>query len=255
MRKEKGMKRGFQIAFAMACCFSMMPFVSAQSAPPLQDPQANAPAKAKQPPAQQPKPSEANPFPEDTTTVPVVPTTTDPAALAPAASSSADSGTTTLLHDDTDPIKSPEDAAAGSSSSSDSGFSSSLQGSDEVKVPDDIVKPGRRQKLAPPPHQETAKEDENVGAYYLTLKKWKAALSRFESALVTDPENPDVYWGLAESQRQLGDYASAKANYLKVVEYDPDSKHGKEANKLLKQPELAHAPAVSRNQPAPQPQQ
>jgi len=74
--------------------------------------------------------------------------------------------------------------------------------------------------------------------------------------LVLDPENPDVYWGLAEAQRQLGDYPNAKANYMKVMEYDPDSKHGKEAKKFLKQPELANAPAVSANQPATQqPQQ
>jgi tetratricopeptide (TPR) repeat protein len=67
---------------------------------------------------------------------------------------------------------------------------------------------------------------------------------------VTDPDNPDVYWGMAEAQRELGDFAKAKANYLKVVGYDPDSKHGKEAKKLLKEPELANAPAMSVNKPA-----
>ena len=232
-----------------------MSLLRAQSAPPSQDPgtsQTNQPADNKRPTAQQAKPTEANPFPEDTTTVPVVPTNLDPAALAPAPDDSADSGTTTLLHDDTDPIKSPEDAA---SSGTDSGFSSSLQGSNDVKEPEDVEKPRKHQKLAPPPHQVTAKDDENVGAYYLSLKNWKAALSRFESALVTDPENPDVYWGLAEAQRQLGDLANAKANYLKVVEFDPDSKHGKEAKRILKQSEIANAPAVSANQPAAQSQQ
>ena len=94
-------------------------------------------------------------------------------------------------------------------------------------------------------HQETAKEDEDVGTFELSRKNWKAALSRFQSAVVTDPDNPDVYWGMAEAQRQLGDFANAKANYLKVLEYDPDSKHGKEAKKLLKDPQLANAPAVS----------
>ena len=91
------------------------------------------------------------------------------------------------------------------------------------------------------------KEDENVGSYYMETKNWKAALSRFDSALVLDPENPEVYWGLAEAQRNLGDYANAKANYLKVMEYDPDSKHAKEAKKILKQPEMVNAPAVSSN--------
>jgi Tfp pilus assembly protein PilF len=95
--------------------------------------------------------------------------------------------------------------------------------------------------LEPPEHKETAQEDESVGSYYLGQKNWRAALSRFQSALVLDPENPDVYWGLAESQRHLGETASAKANYMKVMEYDPDSRHAKEAKKLLKDPEMANA--------------
>jgi tetratricopeptide (TPR) repeat protein len=94
---------------------------------------------------------------------------------------------------------------------------------------------------------DSPKEDESVGSYYLEQKNWKAALSRFESALVLDPENPDVYWGLAEAQRHIGDYISAKANYLKVMEYDPDSKHGKEAKRILREPEVANAKAVSSN--------
>jgi tetratricopeptide (TPR) repeat protein len=80
-----------------------------------------------------------------------------------------------------------------------------------------------------------------VGKYYLDNKNWKAALSRFESALVLDPDNPDVYWGLAESQRHLGNFADARANYQKVVDYDPDSRHGKDARKALKDPEIANA--------------
>ena len=56
---------------------------------------------------------------------------------------------------------------------------------------------------------------------------------------------------MAEAQRELGDFANAKVNYQKVVEYDPDSRHAKEAKKWLKEPELAHAPAVSKNQGQP----
>ena len=65
--------------------------------------------------------------------------------------------------------------------------------------------------------------------------------------MVLDPENPDVYWGLAEAQRHIGNFANAKANYLKVMEFDPDSKHGKDAKKILKEPEVANAKAVSSN--------
>ena len=108
----------------------------------------------------------------------------------------------------------------------------------------------RRRKLVvkEPTHQEAASKDIEVGGYYLETKNWKAALSRFESALVLDPENPDVYWGLAEADRHLGNLADARANYQKVAEYDPDSRHGKEARKALKEPEIANG----KNPPTPQ---
>jgi TolA-binding protein len=61
--------------------------------------------------------------------------------------------------------------------------------------------------------------------------------------MVLAPENPDVYWGLAESQRHLGKMAEARANYQLVVDYDPDSRHGKDAMKALKTPEIANAKA------------
>jgi hypothetical protein len=258
------MKLNSHIALAVGCGLMAAVGLFAQSTPSQQSkPIANTqqPASAQQPalpqqPAQKP-PAGANPFPEDTNSVPVVPTSGEPASAPAAAAANEESaGTTTLLKDDTDPVHSPDDALP-SASDSDSGFSSSLTGANDVNIPDE-PKTGKHKKTDEPAvHQETAKEDEDVGAYELSLKHWKAALSRYQSALVTDPENPDVYWGIAESQRQLGDYANAKANYLKVMEYDPDSKHGKEAKKLLKEPELANAPTVSSNHPAPtvQPQQ
>ena len=252
--KRIGMKRRIQIEIVLGCCLAVVPVSGAQSAPPQSPAQAKPPANAQQAPAQKPG-TEANPFPEDTSNIPVVPTTAQPAAVPPAppVAGNGSGETTNLLRGDTDPVKSPDDPVSGSSDS-DSGFSSSLQGVDDVNLPPEPEKPGKHQKPAEPTHQETAKEDETVGAYYLDQKNWKAALSRFESALVLDSENPDVYWGLAEAQRQLGDYANAKANYLKVMEYDPDSKRSKEAKKYLKQPEIANAPAVSANRPG-KPQQ
>jgi Tfp pilus assembly protein PilF len=110
-----------------------------------------------------------------------------------------------------------------------------------------LPKPGdddtgkRRKKGEAPEHQETSKEDISVGKYYLENKNWKAAQSRFQSALVLAPEEPDVYWGLAESARHLGNIAEARTNYLKVIEYDPDSKHAKEAQNILKTQEMAKA--------------
>ena len=105
-------------------------------------------------------------------------------------------------------------------------------------------KKGKR-AVKEPTHQEVAGKDIQVGSYYLETKNWRAALSRFESAMVLDPENPDVYWGLAEAERHLGDFAAAKTHYEKVLDYDPDGRHGKEARKVLKEPAIANAKSAS----------
>lgn len=202
---------------------------------------AQASARSQTPPSTPKGQPNPNPFPDDTNSVPVLPTAHAPATPPPDAN---DLGNVALPGGDSDPVRSPDDA----SSVEDSGSSSSDTGLDNLlRPPPDEGKGNKRGDgdAADQPHVEGAKEDESVGSYYLDQKNWRAALSRYESALVLDPENPDVYWGLAESQRHLGDFASAKANYLKVVEYDPDSKRSKESQKLLKQPELANAKADS----------
>ncbi len=216
---------------------------------------------AQQPQQQQPpaKPAGNNDFPEDTNNIPVV--TSNGINPAGNASNSAPPGSATapppvvppsaLPGDDADPVRSPDDPV-GPASTGDSSSSSSLSGlgralnppDDDIALPD--VDPGKRRRgknAAPEPaeHKETAKEDIDVGSYYLTSKNWKAALSRYQSALILDPENPDVYWGLAEAERNLKDFTSAKANYQKLLDYDPENKHAKDARKLLKEPDIANA--------------
>ena len=146
---------------------------------------------------------------------------------------------------DFDPVHTPDDGPP----VAESGSSSSLAGIGAIDPDaDPDVEPagkhGRRQDVVVPEHQETAPEDESVGKYYLESKDWKAALSRFESALVLDPDNPDVYWGLAESERHLGRLAEARQNYQKVMDYDPGSRHAKDAARALKDPEIANAKAA-----------
>jgi tetratricopeptide (TPR) repeat protein len=203
--------------------------------------QTPAPDQQKQPAK---PPAEANPFPGDTSNVPVLPSGTSPAARE---SNEAPSYVPILPSGADDPVRSPDDAVGNPDSESASGFSSSSSGLDKfVPPPDEETRRRRGGKNEPAPeHHETAKEDETVGGYYLEQKNWRAAMSRFESAVVLDPENPDVYWGLAEAQRHMGQFAGAKANYEKVMEYDPDSKHAKEAKKLLNSPELAKATAAA----------
>jgi tetratricopeptide (TPR) repeat protein len=156
-----------------------------------------------------------------------------------------DSSPVPLRGEDIDPVRSPDDPALSSASDTDIDSSaissSSLTGLGSLlPKPGDDQNSGKKRKLLvkEPTHQEAASKDIEVGSYYLDRKNWKAALSRFESAMILDPENPEVYWGLAEAEHHLGDYAHAKEHYLKLLEYDPDGPHGKQARRELKDPAL-----------------
>lgn len=201
-----------------------------------------------EPPAQ--PQSGSNPFPEDTSSVPVLPSK-GTAALPEGTYNGSESAGSSLPSEDLDPARSPDDPPPTAADAQGADSSSSLAGLDKLLPPpgdDEADKQDKKRKLSSkePTHVEAASEDINVGGYYLERKDWKAALSRFESAMVLDPENPDVYWGLAESARHMGQFAEARGYYQKVLDYDPDSKHGKEARKILKDPEIANAkpPAV-----------
>jgi tetratricopeptide (TPR) repeat protein len=231
------MRKIFPVALVFAVCL-------AAAWLPAQEKSADAsqkPAAASQ--------SSANPFPEDTSTVPVMPSTATP-ALPEGSYTGAENAPLPLPGDDFDPVHSPDDPAPetasgpGDSSSSLAGLANLLPGPDDDQ-------PSKKKKLIvkEPTHQEAASKDIEVGGYYLQTKNWKGAVSRFQSALVLDPENPEVYWGLAEAARHLGNFADARANYQKVVEYDPDSRHGKEARKALKEQEIASGKNVPASQP------
>jgi tetratricopeptide (TPR) repeat protein len=201
--------------------------------------------------------SSNNPFPEDTSTVPVMPSTTTPPlpeGMPYHAPESSPVPWVPLPSEDVDPVRSPDDPAP-AASGPEAEFSSSLTGVERLlpKSGDDDQTSGKKRKLLvikEPTHQEVASKDIEVGSYYLQTKNWKAALSRFESAMILDPENPEVYWGLAEAEHHLGDFAHAKEHYLKLLEYDPDGPHGKQARKELKDPALNKAQSGTPGQPA-----
>jgi len=200
--------------------------------------------------AQPGKTSSANPFPEDTSTVPVMPSKSAPAL--PEGTYSGESAGLPLPGVDLDPVRSPDDVAPEAASGPEEDSSSSLTGLERLLPKPEDDESGKKRKLSvkEPTHKEAASKDIEVGGFYLDQKNWKAALSRFESAMVLDPENPDVYWGLAEADRHLGNLADARVNYQKVAEYDPDSRHGKEAIKALKEPEIANGKNPAPAQPA-----
>jgi tetratricopeptide (TPR) repeat protein len=229
-------------AVLLVAAFATTALLCAQAPESGKSSQPAANAQDAQAPARVDTQNTQNPFPEDTSSVPVIPAHST-ADLPPDVSSALNKAV--LPADDADPVRTPENSQADaqenerSFSSSQSGMGNLLPAPDDNPQPDRHNKRGKQQVEVE--HQETATEDESVGSFYLEKKDWRAALSRYQSALVLDPDNPDVYWGLAECQRHLGNLADARANYKKVVEYDPDSRHGKDARKALNDPQIANA--------------
>jgi hypothetical protein len=238
------MRRGIAVALVLAGCLGAVQAWGQADSSGQAKTKKNA-ATQGQAPAQTQPPADANPFPGDTKNVPVMPTTITPDV--PAASPDEAVDKMAAPFEDLDPVKSPDTADGGTDIVQGRESSSDIKSMDSLlPTPGDDEPTGKgkhkNDALAGPP-KETSKEDISVGNYYLDNKNWKAALSRFQSAMVLAPDEPEIYWGLAEANRHLGNFAEAKANYQKVVDYDPDSKHGKEAKKALKEPELANAAA------------
>lgn len=246
------MKRGIGIALVLAGCIAALPGLAQQGSSGA----ASSQSKQQAQPVQQPKKQDSNPFPTDTTNVPVMPSRENPEPNVPNNGSTPDQieDTHYPVPGDSDPVTSPDAAPAeGNYRVQDQGqvSSSNSNALDSILPPpgDDDTKGKKGSQIEDMP-QETAEKDISVAKYYLDNKNWRAAQSRFQSALVLAPEDPEVYWGLAESQRHIGDFANARKNYEKVIEYDPDSKHAKDARKALKEPDLANAkPAPAAGQP------
>jgi Flp pilus assembly protein TadD len=159
-------------------------------------------------------------------------------------------------------VKSPDDPAAEPSTANQSFSSSNIPGVDKIldradeKAADADQQAAKKKRHGgdkeadqPAEHKETSSEDIEVGKYYMERKNWKAAKSRFESAMVLSPDDPEVYWGLAESARGLGQFAEARANYKKLLDYDPDGPHGKAARKALNDPQIANAQSATATDP------
>ncbi len=215
------MKRGLTIAMVLAGCLGLQ----AQTTPAAKQPQGGS-----------------NPFPDNTGNVPV---------LSPNIPQTQPEATeyqqVRLPREDLDPVRSPDDPNSVALEGQQQNDSSSMTGLGGLLPPPDNSQPGKNSEIAAAP-VETAPEDINVGNFYLDNHDWKGALSRFQSAMVLAPDNPEVYWGLAECERHLGDFADARTYYQKVALYDPDSRHGKDARKALREPEIANAKKRTQSQ-------
>jgi Tfp pilus assembly protein PilF len=82
------------------------------------------------------------------------------------------------------------------------------------------------------PHK--AAKDVEVGHYYLKLKNYRAALERFNHALVYKPDDAEAIYGLALTQEKFDLLSLADQNYRKYLQILPNGPRAKEAEEGLK---------------------
>lgn len=82
------------------------------------------------------------------------------------------------------------------------------------------------------PHR--AMKDLEVGNFYLKQKNYRAALERFNDALLYKPDDAESTYGLAVTQEKLDLLDKARQNYNKYLQLLSEGPHAKECHEALK---------------------
>lgn len=126
------------------------------------------------------------------------------------------------------PGDSSESGATGESSSRDSQIDLSAKPATSEPVPAEedpsVLKPWDPHKAA---------KDVEVGEYYLRLKNYRAALERFNHALVYKPDDAEATYELAYTQEKLDLLSLADQNYRKYLQILPNGPKAKDAEEAL----------------------
>lgn len=92
------------------------------------------------------------------------------------------------------------------------------------------------------PHR--AVKDIEVGNYYLNRKNYRAALERFQDALLYKPNDAEATYGLAVSQEKMDLFSLAYNNYSKYLEILPEGPRARESDAGMKRMEERLPPDV-----------
>jgi tetratricopeptide (TPR) repeat protein len=82
------------------------------------------------------------------------------------------------------------------------------------------------------PHR--AAKDVEVGNYYLKLKNYRAALDRFNDALLYKPHDAEATFGLAQTQEKLELLNQAYLTYKEYLKILPAGLHARESQEAMK---------------------
>jgi Flp pilus assembly protein TadD len=144
------------------------------------------------------------------------------------------------------PGDAPGTSATGESSSRDSQID--LSAKPEPKE----AAPAEDERVLQPWDPHKAAKDVEVGQYYYKVKNYRAALERFNHALIYKPDDAEATFGLAMTQEKLDLLSLAEQNYRKYLKILPNGPKSKEAEAALKRigPGLATSQASSDSDPA-----
>jgi tetratricopeptide (TPR) repeat protein len=135
-------------------------------------------------------------------------------------------------------------AAQGESSSRDSQVD--FSGASRPSVPAPSGNEGDEKTFRPwDPHR--AAKDIEVGEYYLKLKNYRAALERFNDALLYKPNDAEGTFDLAVTQERMDLFAKARQNYSRYLEILPEGPKAKESQEALKRLESRMEAAPAEN--------
>jgi Tfp pilus assembly protein PilF len=127
------------------------------------------------------------------------------------------------------PAEAPGQSATGESSSRDTQIDMNARPRTDEPAPaeedESVLKPWDPHKAA---------KDVEVGQYYLKLKNYRAALERFNHALVYKPDDAEATYGLALTQEKLDLLSLASQNYHKYLQILPNGQRAKDAEEALK---------------------
>jgi len=79
-----------------------------------------------------------------------------------------------------------------------------------------------------------ASKSVEIGDFYLKRKKYKAALSRFQEALQTDPHYAPAYRELGKVFEKMGFWQKSLDSYRKYLDELPSAKDAREAKDIHK---------------------
>jgi Flp pilus assembly protein TadD len=144
------------------------------------------------------------------------------------------------------PGDAPGTSATGESSSRDSQIDLSAK-----PEPKDAA-PAEDESVLQPWDPHKAAKDVEVGQYYYKIKNYRAAVERFNHALIYKPNDAEAIYGLAMTQEKLDLLTLADQNYRKYLQVLPNGPRAREAEAGLKRiaPDVENRKSSSPNDPA-----